>query len=454
MDITEPHPSPSEPTARAILDLAWPLALNSMLLQGIVILDTFLVSFLGEEAVAAMGLAVALSALLLGALVALAHAAQILVSRAQGANDPVALKSALGCGLFIGALVTTFGLSGLWIFGPRILSNIAHTPEIAAHAFTYLKIFSVVILCETASQAMSCHFNGTGRTRLPFYSHLAEMPLNIGLSILLIFGLYGFPEMGLAGAAIGSAVAAFVRLAYLAHHLRRLDHHLFATPGWTHGSFWASTRHHVVFALPVAGTFFGQAACNAVCALIYARMSLNQFAAMTLILPWVQVVGMMMIAWAQATGIFVGQLLGSRADDATLNAMLFRAWRVGLLLAGVVSCLYFAASLSFPMLYSELQQETLNALWSFVPALLLLTFPKASNAICGSTLRAGGDTVRVMNIHLLSQWAFRVPISALFVLYFELPAVWVFSILFFEELLKFPMFHLRLLGGRWRRMLG
>lgn len=127
---------------------------------------------------------------------------------------------------------------------------------------------------------------------------------------------------------------------------------------------------------------------------------------------------------------------------------------MALVIAAMVSGLYLVASLSFPRLYSELQQETLDALWSFVPALLLLTFPKASNAMCGSTLRAGGDTVRVMNIHLVSQWVYRAPLSAVFVMYLGLPAVWVFSLLFVEELFKFPMFHLRLLGGRWRRLLG
>ncbi len=407
------------PTTAAIFALAWPLAVNAILLHGIVIIDAFLVSLLGEEALAAMGLAVAIAGLLLGALAALSHATQILVAQAQGADDAVALKSAFWCGLIISAVATGFGLTLIWTVGGDIVRHFAHTPDIAEDALAYLHIFAIVIICETGSQAISCHFNGTGRTWLPFCSHLAQMPVNIGLSILLIFGLYGFPELGLSGAAIGSAVAAFVRLLFLVTCLRRFDGAVMGAPGWAEATFLRSIKRHVIFALPVAATFFGQATCNAVCSLLYARMSINEFAAMTLILPWVQVAGMIMISWAQATGIFIGQLLGGQASNESLDEFLARAWRVALSLAALVSALYLAASLSFRWIYDDLQPETLDALWSFVSALLLLTFPKSSNAICGSTLRAGGDTVRVMNIHLISQWAYRVPLTALLVLYLE-----------------------------------
>jgi Na+-driven multidrug efflux pump len=49
---------------------------------------------------------------------------------------------------------------------------------------------------------------------------------------------------------------------------------------------------------------------------------------------------------------------------------------------------------------------------SFLPVLMLLPFPKVSNAICGNTLRSGGETVSVMLILVWSQWLFRVPTTA------------------------------------------
>ena len=89
-------------------------------------------------------------------------------------------------------------------------------------------------------------------------------------------------------------------------------------------------------------------------------------------------------------------------------------------------------------------------MWSFLPVLLLLPIPKASNAICGNTLRAAGDTVYVMNLFIGAQWLCKVPLTALFILYFGLSVTWVFAILLLEEFVKFPAFHLRIYSGRWK----
>jgi len=102
-------------------------------------------------------------------------------------------------------------------------------------------------------------------------------------------------------------------------------------------------------------------------------------------------------------------------------------------------------------IYVNLQAETMGALLTFLPVLLLLPFPKGSNAICGQTLRAAGDTLYVMNIFIVGQWAFKVPMTLLLVLLLDVHVAWVFSLLLLEELVKFPLFHLRLFKGHWKR---
>ncbi|ERP95952.1 hypothetical protein Q669_29140 [Labrenzia sp. C1B10] len=70
--------------------------------------------------------------------------------------------------------------------------------------------------------------------------------------------------------------------------------------------------------------------------------------------------------------------------------------------------------------------------------LVLLPFPKGSKAICGKSLRVSGDTIYVMHIFVWAQWLFGVPATALAVLYIDLTAVWVLSLLLWEEQVKFP----------------
>ena len=112
---------------------------------------------------------------------------------------------------------------------------------------------------------------------------------------------------------------------------------------------------------------------------------------------------------------------------------------------------YLAIIFASDVIYAALSTETRTVLLSFAVVLAVLPFPKQSNAICGNTLRASGDTIYVMHLFVWSQWLFRVPATGIAVLYFDVPAVWILSLLFWEEIIKFPVFHLRLARGDWKR---
>ncbi len=439
------------PGRRAVFNLAWPLALKAMMLHGIVVIDTYLVASLGEAAIAAMGLAGALAGLVLGCLFAFSSATQIRIAQAFGATDARRLKTGFYCGLLINLAVAGLGLLLIWLAGGAIIGSFAHTDWVAQQAQNYLAVFAFVIVSEAIGECLSSHFNGCGQTRIPFLSYLIALPLNILTSIVLIHGLLGMPALGVVGAAAGTAVASVVRALFLSLLFYGNNKAFRDVPGWLDGTFQQSSMRHLIFALPIAGTFVCNTVSSQVCTLLYAQLSIHDFAAMTLITPWVVVAGTLGMSWAQSTGIIVAQLLGRNATSADLDRFLGKAWRSSFVAATLASATYGLICVSAGWLYGGLEPETTAALFSFLVVLLLLPFPKQSNAICGNTLRAAGDTVYVMNVFVGSQWLFKVPMTALFILYLDLSVTWVFALLLFEEVVKFPAFHLRIFKGDWKR---
>lgn len=446
-----PAPSVTGPTSRNVFDLAWPMTLKAIILHGTVVIDAYLVSALGETSLAAMGLAAAIAGFVLGAILAFSNAMQIRTAQAFGTGDAVFLKSALASGLTVSLAVGSVGLAVISIFGGTLIGSMAPNQEVAGLAQDYLAVFSLVILGEAVGQCLSSYFNGCGKTRLPLYSFCLSLPINVLTSIALIHGLWGLPAFGVTGAAMGSAIAIWVQAAFLVYRLLRHSGHLRHVSGWRQASFPATLKRHLGFSLPIAATFISATFASHVCTLIYARLSINEFAAMTLIAPWIMVTGTIGMQWAQATGIIVAQLLGQKQREAVLDRFLSSAWRGAFVAAGAVAVLLVAVCLSANFLYADLNRETRAILLAFLPVLFFLPFPKGSNAICGNTLRASGDTIYVMHIFLWAQWLFRVPATALAVLYFEVSAVWVLSLLLLEEILKFPAFHRRLYRGDWKR---
>lgn len=439
------------PGAGQVFALAWPMTLKAIFLHGTVVIDGFLLSSLGENALAAMGLAAALGGIVLGVIFAFSNAMQIRTAQAVGNGNPVFLKSVLASGLTVSLSIGVIGVGLILTLGDTLTKALAPSPEIAGQAQTYLSIFTIVILGEAIGQCIASFFNGCSQSKLPLYGYLLSVPINVVSSIALIHGMWGLPALGVAGAALGSAIAITVQTAFWCILLLRKNGHLRRVAGWHHRTFLPTVKNHIRFALPIAATFVSATLSTHVCSLIYANMSLNGFAAMTLIAPWNQLAGQVAMQWTQATGILVAQLLGKRTPQEILDRFLSRAWLGAFVAAGFVAAIFLVMSLSLDSLYPNLEPETRAILFGFLPILLIIQFPRASNAICGNTLRASGDTVYVMHIFIWAQWAFRVPATALFVLYFDLPAFWILSLFLWEEVLKFPAFHRRLWRGDWKR---
>ena len=427
------------------------MTLKAIFLHGTIVIDGWLVSSLGEASLAAMGLAAAVGGMILGAIFAFSHAMQIRTAQAFGSADRVYLKSVLAAGLTISLGIGLLGIGIIFLIGPALLEALAPSPAIAAEAAAYLAVFSFVVLGEAIGQCLSSFFNGCGRTRIPLYGYCLSVPVNILCSVALIHGLWGMPAFGVVGAAMGSAIGIAVQVGFFGIEIVRRDAYLRKVSGWRQPTFAATISRHFRFALPIATTFISATCATHVCMFIYAKMSLSAFAAMTLIGPWNMVAGQISMQWTQATGIFVAQLLGRRTSEHALDQFLSAAWRWAFVTAGVVALVFLIMTLSVDWLYADLAPETRNILIGFLPLLLILPFPRTTNAICGNTLRASGDTIYVMNLFLWSQWLFRVPATAIAVLVFDVSAFWVLAILLVEEALKFGPFHNRLKRGDWKR---
>ena len=430
--------------------MSWPMALRAVMTFSIVIIDLYLVSSLGEEAVAAIGVAGVITGIVMGTSLAFANAMQIKVAQAYGTDSSIQLKTAFYCGLLINLSLTLTGVVLIIVFGRPLLDMLAHSSRIAEDAASYLNVFLLVLIAEAISGALTSHFNGCGRTRVSFYSFLISAPVNVVISIVLIFGLYGFPEMGLAGAAWGSLGGALLRLLYMAVMFYP-SYRLFSTvKGWHGGSLSKAIRDQFSFSWPIAATFVSMTFANQACMAIYANLNIHQFAAMTLITPWVRIAGQLSYTWTQATGILLAQLLSKSLSSAALDDFLSRAWRGAFVAAAIVAIIYAVIIFATGWIYADLAMETRMALFSFLPVLLLVPFPRVSNSICGNVLRAAGDSKSSMKIHLLANWLFMVPATAVFVLVFNLSVMWVFALFLLEELVKFPFFHRRIWAREWQ----
>ena len=238
------------------LSLAWPLALNGLLMQSMLMIDTLLISPLGELPLAAMGISTAIIAAILGIQMALANGTQLVLSRAVGSGNSTSLSRAFVSGLIINTSISVMFWVILTCFDQTLIQAITSDITLHKEITNYLDIAKYIVIFTALTQVIIALFNGLGKTQVPFKGYLIELPINALLSYLFIHG-YQFTNnlslegMGVQGAAIGSLMAITVRLIYLALYIY-LNKQITITLPVKDVSMIRNIRLHFIEIFPVA----------------------------------------------------------------------------------------------------------------------------------------------------------------------------------------------------------
>lgn len=202
------------PVKKLIVNMSVPMMI-SMLVQALYnVVDSIFVARLSEEALTAVALAFPLQNLMIAVSTGTGVGFNVLLSRSLGEKNQDRANEAANTGIFLTFIsFLAFVLVGAFAAAPFIYTQ-TKDPAIAADGITYLKIVcmaSIGIFFEITFERL---LQATGRTMYSMVSQITGAVFNIIFDPIMIFGLLGFPAMGVAGAAaatvLGQFVAAFV----------------------------------------------------------------------------------------------------------------------------------------------------------------------------------------------------------------------------------------------------
>jgi putative MATE family efflux protein len=190
---------------RVLVVLAVPLVAQNLALVAQQVVDLFWVGRLGGDAVAAVGLSSAVVGLVSVPLLALFTGSQVVTSQRVGADEVAAARQVPFTATAIALAVSAVLGAGLVVVsGP--LTELLADGRAATLAAQYLAAYALALLAMGASDTLESGFTGWGDTRAALYVNLTAVVVNVVVDPLLILGLYGFPKLGVAGAALATAV--------------------------------------------------------------------------------------------------------------------------------------------------------------------------------------------------------------------------------------------------------
>ena len=195
---------------KPMMAIALPVALQNLLGTTASMVDTIMIGSEGELAVAAVGICSQIYMLFAASFFGFTAGAIVFFSQYWGAGNHKGINQALGISLIL-TLLISFVFGGSAVFAPSFLLRIYTDKEnIVEMAIPYLRIAGWVYPLQVLNIMLSILLRCTERVKPPLFASCFSLVVNFVLNWILIYGRFGFPKMGVAGAAVGTLVSGMV----------------------------------------------------------------------------------------------------------------------------------------------------------------------------------------------------------------------------------------------------
>ncbi|MBI3411742.1 MAG: MATE family efflux transporter [Planctomycetes bacterium] len=448
-------PEPRRPGgSRELLALAAPLVLSQSFMTVQVFVDTILLAKHNQIEMAASFPAIMWYWLFFGLLQITAGYTSTFVAQYTGAKRPQRVGPAVWQGIYF-AIFSGLLFMSMAPAAPYLISLAGHTDELQLMETTYLQCLAFAALPMLVMGAINGFFSGRGQTWTVLAIEAFGTAVNVGLALLWIFGEWGFPEMGIAGAGwatvAGSSASALLALGLF---LRKRYREEFATAtGWRFERelFGRLMR----YGGPAGTQVFLDVLVFHVFTQLVGRLGEAALGATTLTVRLNMIAFLPMMGMGQAICILVGQRLGgNRPDLAERSAYTGLKWVFGYMC--VVALVYLTLpGLLVSVFESERDQEKFAAIAAIVPGLLVcvaaFSLADSFTMSFAFALRGAGDTRFVTAVTFCLAWPLMV-IPTYLVVQAGGSVYWAW---WFATAHIFAMaicFFLRFRAGKWKAM--
>lgn len=426
----------------------FPIAVQNLMTALVSASDALMLGFLDQTALSAVSLATQVQFVLNLFFSALTIGTTVLAAQYWGKQDRESVEEVLCIALKISFLISVIFFMTAFFF-PRVLMQIFtnEMPLIEA-GFPYLRIVSWSYLFMGFSQIYLCIMKNSGRaTKSTVYGSFA-LVLNILLNAILIFGLLGFPPMGIAGAALATTISRAVELFLTIFENVKTDVVRIRLKYFCSNSVRLK-RNYYRYTMPVLANELVWGCGFTMFSVIMGHLGSDAVAANSVTNIVKNIIACVCLGIGTGSGILVGNELGS--------GNLETARKYGKLLCKI-SLITGAVSGIFILLSSPLVLMLTTSLTKQAHAYLQIMLYICSYYMIGKSINstviagifcAGGDTTFGFICDAVTMWIIIIPLGAFAAFILHLPILAVYFFLNLDELIKLPAVYRHYKQYKW-----
>jgi MATE family multidrug resistance protein len=440
---------------REVLVISIPLILSTASWSVQHFVDRMFLAWYSPETIAAAMPAGMVNFTLVSIFMGTAGYVNTFVAQYYGAKRYHRIGPALWQGVYMSLIGGLLILIAIPFAGP-VFRLVGHSPQVQQHEVEYFRILCLGGFFYIASFALSGFFSGRGKTWPVMWVNVWTTVVNLTLDYALIFGRWGFPELGIKGAGLATVAAGvFSFLLFLAILAGgKTSRTYYTIKGWRFNKelFMRLLR----YGFPSGVQFFLEIAGFTGFILVVGRLGTASLAASNIAFNINTLAFMPMIGFGIAISVLVGQYLGADKPDLAQSAA-YSGFHLTLAYMLAIGAAYVLVPDIFVAPFAhQADPQTFSEIYRYSVILLrfiaIYSIFDAMNIIFCSAIKGAGDTRYVMFVTvLLSVFVLIIPVYLVIeVLEFGLMFAWVLATAYVTSL--GVTFYFRFLGGKWKTM--
>lgn len=425
---------------RTAIKLTVPIALQNLLTSSFVLVDTLLVSSLGTVALSSVGMCGQWSWLMNMILIGFSSATTLFVSQYWGVKDDKSIRHYSGISIALCTLIAlVFTLFS--VIAPRLVVRMFNSnPDVISAGTEYLRFVALSYIPIALTNILSAVLRAVENVKIPMYVSAFTTVLNGFLDYALIFGKFGFPKLEIKGAAIATAVSAWIGVVIILI-ISIIQRNILVTKTKMFIQFSKfELKEYVKKATPVVVNEGMWGLGMFVYNIIFGNMGYEYFSALTIVRSFENMSMVLFIGMCSAASVMIGKSIGKGEFERGLtdSKRFSIIFPIAALIISIIIVIFRTPLVGIFNMGNNISQLSLDTAYVLM-IIYAIAFPTHMFPFLQivAIFRSGGDTVTGAKAELACLWLCSIPATLIAVYLLKVPFVVAFTIMYvFEDIPK------------------
>ena len=433
---------------KTVLAFLLPMAIQNLINVAISSTDVIMLGRYSEVTLSASSLASQIQFILILLLFGIGSGATVLTAQYWGKKDIKSIEKVMAISIKVAFTLSLFFFVFAFFFSKNAMRLFTNDKSTILEGIKYLKIVSFSYLTTSISIVYLVTMRSVERVVISTVTYATSFVSNFIINYLLIFGNFGFPKLGIRGAAIGTLIARLIELGIVFYYNSK-NHH-FVSIKWKYIKSLDPIlkKDFLKYSSPTMINELLWASGTATGVAILGRLGNSIVAANSITSVVRQLAMVFAFGLANTAAIMVGKEIGKKdfhtaeiySKKLLLYSFLSSLLGVALLL---IAKPFIIKKFSLNIEVENYLNFTLNILFYYIP------LQSISAVLIVGVFRAGGDTKFALIADILPLWCGSVLISAFAAFYLNLPTKIIYLLIMSDEIIKQPLIIWRYRSKKW-----